>query len=287
MKINTVVIEPRGSQYTHFLYDPIRLIQLGLDSLGHDCTLSKNHFDTSRLNLVIGGHQITDPAAVNSIVGSGVPYVMLQSEVIRGGQVNSSGEEHWRRCYLPLLRGARRVWDWSPETVGELEKLGIRGDYCELGYHPGMQEIHHKQVKNIDVLWYGSVTPYRQAILEQVAARGVPMHLMFDDVSFYRNDLIARAKIILTLQQYAGNHVPYGRILYAVTNRCLVAGESPDVPHWSEALYEGAPADRVADLLVDLLARTDRDALVEAHLDALKRRPMTGILEPLLDRLAP
>jgi hypothetical protein len=285
MKFNIVVIDPPSGGYAHFLFDGIRTIQFGLESLGHDCIISKNNLDPSRMNLICAAHQINDAETVRQIIDYNVPYIVLQSELLHDGIDYTFGSHHWKQCYLPLMRGATRVWDWSQRQCDDLATLDVAADHIIIGYHPHLEEIHHKKTKSIDVLWYGSITPHRAEILRRITERQVSVVRLFDDVAFYRNDYMARAKIILTLQQRPDSHLPYWRVVHATTNRCLVAGEAASQPHWAEALYRGATAQDVPDLIFDLLHSHDRDAIVEQHVENAKKHPMTELLAPLVDRL--
>ncbi|MGD0679900.1 MAG: hypothetical protein ABSC94_31340 [Polyangiaceae bacterium] len=285
MKFNIAMIEPPHAKFAHFLYDPMRCLQYGIESLGHNCTLTRNNLDATRINLVMGGHQIADPASVDGLLKAKTKYILLQSEVIRDGQVNSSGEGHWKLCYLPLLRGALRIWDWSVPQVAEHARLGLAADHLQIGYHPAVAEIHHKAEKDIGVLFFGSITEHRRRLLEALVAKKVPMRVVFDALPIYRNDLIARARIILTLQQAKDSHLNYARVLYAVNNRCLVAGERAREPHWIDPCFVQADEKELADLLLSLLSRDDLDAMACERLEKLKAFPTTAFVAPLLENI--
>ena len=95
-----------------------------------------------------------------------------------------------------------------------------------MGYHPLMEEIHHKKNKDIDFLFCGSITPHRKKLLDELSARGGKIVTMFDDAAMYRNDLIARARIHLAPNQDPGmNHLGSSRITYLLNNHAVVVVE--------------------------------------------------------------
>lgn len=285
-RINIAIIDPPGAKFTHFLFDPIRCLQYGLESLDYSVTLSRNQLQPDRLNILLASHLIPSPEQAAQIVNSGIRYILLQSEVLDGFQVNGTfGSEHFERTYLPLMRGAVRLWDWSEKNLAMLKKLGLQGDRFELGFHPDIADVRHKKDKEIDVLWYGGVTPYRKIVLSQLPPVGIKLRVLFEDSAFFRNDAMASARIILSLQQGPAGHVNPARILHAVNNRCLVVGETPVQPHWVLESMLHAPAASLPELIKQTLARDDLDAVADRHYQTLRKRPMSAFLEPMLSRL--
>ena len=281
MRWNVVLIDPPGYRFGHFLHDTARYLVHGLQSLGHDCILSRSNVDAGRMNILLNAHMLATPADVEQL--GRVPYIVYQTEVIRQGQTNLDPDERHRKVYLPLLRGARRVWDWSADNVALLREQGIGADWLRLGHHPALEEIHHKREKDIDFLFYGSVTPHRAAILTALAESGRRVRAEFDVMPLYRNDLIARSRVVLTLRQSEEmDHLPYFRINYLVNNRSLVAGETGVDGAWMEDVFLGCPPGRTVEHLLETAARKDLAEVAQAHHAQLLTRPMTGFLAVVL-----
>ena len=281
MRWNVVLIDPPGYRFGHFLHDTARYLVHGLQSLGHDCILSRSNVDGGRMNVLLNAHMLATPADVEQL--GRVPYIVYQTEVIRQGQTNLDPDERHRKVYLPLLRGARRVWDWSADNVALLQEQGIGADWLRLGHHPALEEIHHKREKDIDFLFYGSVTPHRAAILTALAESGRRVRAEFDVMPLYRNDLIARSRVVLTLRQSEEmDHLPYFRINYLVNNRSLVAGETGVDGAWMEDVFLGCPPGRTVEHLLETAARKDLAEVAQAHHAQLLTRPMTGFLAVVL-----
>lgn len=290
MRYAIVLCSPTQFRYTHFLFDTAHALQYALESLGHSVVVSEGQLDGSRLNILLNAHTMRNPGTVEQIHAAKVRYVVHQTEVIKDGFVNGTQDvTHFEQVYLPLLRGAEAVWDWSDPHAEQLRGMGIRAHNLRLGAHPRLREVHHKIEKDVDLLWYGSVTTHRSETLKRLIAAGLRVKAVFDPVAFYRNDLIARTRIVLTLQQAVPSHLPYFRIGYLVNNAVIVAGEAPPEPHWIDPFFDKAPNAGIETLLRGLLDRKDADlrALGEARQERFEAEiPMTASLEPLLAELS-
>lgn len=288
MRFNVTLIDPAGERYAHFLFDIARYILHSLELLGHDCTLERNRCDPAAMNVLIGAHHFRSEFEVGALLGGARDYVVLQTELLGEGQINlQAAGDRLERVLLPLLRNARAVWDGLDTNVDVLAKQGIRAEVLRYGYSPRLEEIIHKTNKDIDFLFYGSIGPWRLSILQKLESLGYRVRAEFDTVSVFRNDLIARAEVILTMAHGGGmTHLPFTRIIHAVNNRCLVVGEGgygqdllEDVFVWTNE-----PKDLV-ELCRATRARKDRRDLAHGFYESLRMRPMTAFMAPLVARL--
>ena len=289
MKFQITVIETEWNPYSHFLYDFAKLFCYSIESLGHDCSIVRNKFDLGRMNIVIAGHHLRDPKDVMDLRRSKVPYVVLQSEIIKGGLLNNvpGSKEFLDNVYLPLLQGARGVWDSIQVNKPELESLGIPARFYRGGYHPAMEEVVHKRDKDIDFLFVGSMTPHRREMLKALVERGYQVTTEFDAKAIYRNDLIARTKVNLAPRQSDQmNHLPWSRITYLLNNRSLVVGENCLDQEWLEHCFPHADTDKWGDLCIKMLERPDREEFALVCYERFRTLPMTEQVEPLLEGLA-
>lgn len=287
MRFTIVLCSSPQLRYSHFLFDNAHYLMHALESMGHSVHLSGTQVEPGRINILLNSHIMTDPSVVRDLKTRRIRYVVFQTEVLNSQAINGFGDgKHYDEVYLPLMRQADGVWEWTEDNAARLRAIGIQAHNLRLGYHPRMEEIHHKTEKDIDLLWYGSVTAHRRDLLQAIIRRGLRPMVVFDPVAFYRNDLIARARICLSLQQTPTSELPTGRVCYLVNNACVVAGEAPPSGHWLDPFWEKTTAERVPDQLADLLARPDLDDLGRAHQDAFRSISMVDELAPHVDRLA-
>lgn len=286
MKFNITVIDPKGFPWTHFLFDGCKFFCHALEELGHDCSIRLNNLEPSRLNILVGGHHLASPEHVLQIAGAG-DYIVYQSEIIREDTVNlSSDRQQFERVYLPLLQRARSVWEGTPLNVPILESLGCRTQTYVGGYVQAMEEIVHKRTKDIDFLFFGSLTPHRKEILGELEARGHSLVSVFDLHPFYRNDLIARTKVPLAPRQStAMNHLPYGRICYLLNNRLPVVVEQCVDQGWLEDCFFWADTDAWVDLCIETLRRPDLKEATEEKYERFRSMRFADQIARLLDEL--
>lgn len=249
MKLNIAVIDPKGFPWTHFLFDTCKLLCYGLEELGHDCSIRQNNLEPSRLNIIVGGHHLAAPENVLQIAAVG-DYIVFQTEVIKEDTVNlTNTREHFEEVYLPLLQRAKSVWEGASTNLRTLEGLGVRTQTYVGGYVAAMEEIIHKRNKDIDFFFYGSITPHRREMLDKLRATGCSLHTEFDIPAFYRNDLIARSRVVLSPRQGdVMNQLPYGRICYLLNNRMPVVVERCLEQEWLEDCFFWSETEQWVDL---------------------------------------
>ena len=181
MRFNVTLIEPSGERYAHFLFDVARYIVHSLELLGHACSLERNRCDPEAMNVLVGVHLLSSPIDVDIVLGAARDYVVLQSEIFTASSVNGHpAQGRLESVILPLLRGARGVWDSLDTNIEHLARLGIHAESLRFGYNPRLEEISHKRVKDIDFLFYGSVGPWRRTVLSKLEALGYRVRVDFD-----------------------------------------------------------------------------------------------------------
>jgi hypothetical protein len=284
---NLTVIDPPSFPFTHFLFDTVRMLAFTLEELGQEVSVTQNRLEADCLNVLIGVHLLDDAQQVEEIIDGGKPYIVLQTEMIHGRTINRQASDRLERVILPLCRAARSVWDSSPENIAALASLGIHAELLVFAYQPRLKEIALKAERDIDFFWYGSVTEHRRKILTELDRLGYKVAVSFDAPPLFRNDLIARSEIVLTLRHSDEmNHVPHARILYTVANECVVAGEGGDNIGPLEDVFLWDRKNDVVDFLRLVRARPDLRELGPALRDRLAKRPMRDLMAPLVEAVA-
>ncbi|MBI2901703.1 MAG: hypothetical protein HYY17_16080 [Planctomycetes bacterium] len=292
MRFNLTLINPAGYKYAYLLTDTCRAIAYGLRSLGRRCDLTLNQIDRDATNIVVGTHLLSEQDA-KGIAESGARYIAHQSEWLMPGTgknlVDSSfHKDAFERVCRRFFERAEAVWDPYVENQRLLAKFNIPPERIRTlhmqGYHPGLEDVRHRDwaEKDIDVLFFGSVTPRRGKVLGQLAAR-VRVVAILDAPSEFRNDLIARAKINLNL--HAGDeftHLSLSRIGYLLNNRCAVVSENASTHPELQALTIHDSYDRLVPLCLDALAAGKLEETAAASYEKFKAMPMTEVLRPLV-----
>lgn len=133
---------------------------------------------------------------------------------------------HWLedRKYIDILK-VREVWDYSAENTQRLKELGINAKHCDVGYEPCLTRIPQlpEEKLDIDVLFYGSPTPRRMAIIEEIIKAGVKVQMLFGVYGVERDYYISRSKIVLNLHawEYSPHEIVRASYLWA-NKKCVV-----------------------------------------------------------------
>jgi len=249
--------------------------------------VTRNYIDPARLTIIVGGHLLTSLKDVDLISGSG-DYIVYQTENIKHGVLDFFGRGNtYGNVYSPLLARARTVWEIvSPLHLTIIANLGGRAHLLLGGYHAAMEEVIHKSEKDIDFLFIGSLTPHRRAMLESLTKRGHRVVSVFSEDSLFRNDVVARSRIHLSMKQSDQiDHFPWPRHAYLLNNRFLIVSERCIHQEWLQDCFLWAETDQWADLCEKTLARTDREQLALEFYERFKKRPFTIQLEQALEAL--
>jgi GT2 family glycosyltransferase/Tfp pilus assembly protein PilF len=286
MRFSICLVEPEGYKYSHFLYDSCKYLCFTIEANGHDCCMVKNKYYSDRINIILGTHNVKDAASAAQIKRLG-QYVVVQSEVLReGGIAGWPDQATFHTIYVPLMRQASAVWDCIESNQKHFHNLGIQTEWIpRRGYLPALEEIVQKKRKDIDFLYYGSLTPHRKKLIDELKARGGNVVCLFDEAAIFRNDYIARTHVHLAPNQSPEINDISTRVLYLLNNHCVVVSERCHEQEWIEHCFLSADAEDWADLCMETLHRPDLDQLVEKYFENYKKLDMTALFQPLLDKL--
>jgi hypothetical protein len=284
MKFHICNIEPQGYPFGHFLDDSCRLFCYALESLGHSCSIGGNQLEPDRVNIIFCGHLLSSPEEVDMVAGA-CRYIAIQHEVLKEDGVNLTQDKaHFHDVYLPFLSRALCVWEGTALNRPALDKMNLRSVLFRGGYHPGLEDIRPKQERDIDFLFYGSITPYRRMMLERLTDRGHQVVAIFDHRATYRNDLIARTKVNLAPIQGPGmEHFAYGRVCYLLNNQSLVVVEKGYDQEWLQHCFVTASAEHWVDICEQTLSRSDRDNLRQEFCHRYRQLPFVEQMQVLLN----
>ena len=242
-----VQVRPPGYAHAEVLTELAECVFFGLRRLGVT-VFYREQPDRPARQIVLGAH-LLDATGLAALPADAILY---NSEQI-------GTESAWLKGpYFPALI-SREVWDYSAENVRRLVALGARSvRHVPVGYVPELARIA-PAIEDIDVLFYGSINPRRQKILEELRARGLRVETLFGVYGEQRDQAIARSKLVLNVHFYEAKIFEIVRVSYLLTNtKAVVAECGPDTvvePELREAIrgvaYEG---------LVDACEKLVRDA---------------------------
>lgn len=280
-RFNVTLIDPDGYKFAHFLHYFSRLIANGLESLGYDTIMTRNHFTPDRTTIVVGAHLVFHSETADRIANNG-PYIVLQTERIKTHRTTFWSNGSFESVYIPFMNRAQATWEVLPDQIETLNELGVRAELFLGGYEPALDEIRRKKNKDIDFMFYGSPHTHRTELFEKLTSRGHTLVNLFDDHAIFRNDLIARTRVNLCT---ADAHFPWPRVCYLLNNQALVVVEKCADAEWLEDCFESAPTDQWVDVCEHALLRKDRQEVTDAYFERYRSRPFKNILEVLLSKV--
>lgn len=124
------------------------------------------------------------------------------------------------------MLGARLVWSWSEWMTRELRLRGVSVQHVPFGCVPEMRRPRVLVMKeDIDVFFYGHLTPRRQFIIDACKKAGLRVESSGDCWGVEKDSLVQRSKIVLNLRKSPGvGEIEAVRLAYLIANgKCVVS----------------------------------------------------------------
>jgi hypothetical protein len=276
MKLAVTVVSPPGYPHAAAFREIAETLQHALTSLGHDVVITTEGRVPERRHIVLGSNLLVRyPLA---IADDAILYNLEQVQA----------DSPWFEAGLLDLFRRYDLWDYSRRNVAALQALGIeRVRLVPIGYAPELTRIAPAAVRDIDVLFFGSVNDRRRAVLERMVAEGLRVHGVFGAYGEERDALIARAKIVLNVHFYDARVLEMVRLSYLLANRAVVLSERGADPEEDAALAGGVAFDEYDRLpqrarqLVD--SPEERRRLSRRGFELISARPAAEYLRAALE----
>jgi SAM-dependent methyltransferase len=269
------VVSPQGYVHSAAFREVAESLHHGLVALGHDSLITDSVRPPGRRPIILGSNLL-----------KGVREKPPKDAVLYNLEQIDPGSPWLTPDLLELFR-RHTVWDYSPRNAERYRALGLPAPrVVPIGWVPALTRIAPAAEEDIDVLFYGSVNPRRRRILDALAARGLRVEAAYGLYGEARDQLIARAKIVLNVHFYEAKVFEVVRVSYLLANRRCVVSER-GVDPLEERRFEAGVAFAPYDDLVDTCLRLARDPVARASLAAaghglMKRRDTAAYLREAL-----
>jgi SAM-dependent methyltransferase len=263
-----VVIRRPGYVHSEAFREVAEAVFFGLKSAGADVIWSETAFVTDRIPIIFGANLAVRPTEIPS---NAIIYNLEQAD-------NSST---WLvEPYLTILQ-THQVWDYSIRNVERLQLQGITDIRCvPIGYVRELERITEAP-KDIDVLFYGSMCPRRQWVIEQLRESGVAVVTTFGTYGADRDALIARSRIVLNVHFYESKIFEIVRVSYLLANGvCVLSedGHDPMEEEFRDAVAFASYEDLVTRCLELLADDTLRQGYGNRGRELMRKRPQDEYL---------
>jgi SAM-dependent methyltransferase len=238
-KFQITLIRPQGYLHTEAFRELAETLQAGFETLGHTSRIQENSFDPGWTNLILGAHLLA-PEQMQMIPQGSIIYNLEQ---LGGAQL--------KPAYYEL--GARlQIWDYDLRNLEQWKRLNCAYApvHAPIGYVPELTRIPPAPCQDIDVLFYGSLNPRRNQVLNALKDAGVKVHAVFGVYGKDRDNLIARARIVLNIHFYESKVFEIVRVSYLLANSKAVVTECSSGTETESGLFDAVlslPYDQLVE----------------------------------------
>lgn len=205
---NICIIRPSGYIWSSVFHEMAELLAFSLQDNGYTAQINENKIFNNTKNIIISCHLLEKSESTQ---------IPSDSIIFNTEQVGI-GSELWNQRILHFLQEFQS-WDYSIHNIEKIEKIGIRPPrHFKFGYHSKLARIESDKNKDIDVLFYGALTPARNLTLKQIEASGIKVRKIYGLFGAERDAYIARSKIIINLHQHDSKIFEIIRAHYLMNN---------------------------------------------------------------------
>ena len=213
------VVSPAGYDHHHAFAEVASGLSAAFAERGGSAPVVEHPSQwAGRLPIVLGAHLLSPNMAL----------VLPKGSVIYNLEQVDRASNWLTDTYMGLLR-RHAVLDYSRRNIVALKALGIRhAELLPLGYSDAINRVQTVAEQDIDVLFYGSLNERRAAVLDDLRAGGANVVHLFKVYGKERDDMIARAKIVLNMHFYDAAIFETTRVAYLLANGAFVVTEGKE-----------------------------------------------------------
>jgi SAM-dependent methyltransferase len=267
-RIRLVIWQPEG--FVGGMAEAIEGYYHGFAALGCDIEIKHRAFSSHGINILFYAQKLSEDHLVPANT------IIFNSEQISDDPaVNAARFVIWDRFFRLMNR--LPVWDYSLKNLDRLRTL-IGHDqlqYVPVGYMPQLARIEPAPVQDIDVLFYGTPSERRMAVLAAIGDSGLRAIHIQSAWGAERDALIARAKVVLNTHYHDTKVFEIVRASYLLANGKAVVGECDEETAIEDDIRDAiaaAPYDRLAETCIALATDDRKRKMLEERGQALFRR---------------
>jgi hypothetical protein len=239
-----ILLQPEGYIHARALSEMAETVYYGLQNLACLVSLGASH-DGDAVNIVFGAH----------LLPQGLRDMLPANSIIYNSEQVYASSNWMSKAYMELLRDFQ-VWDYSQANVEAMWKMGLTDVvHVPIGYVDQLRRIPRDTPKDVDVLFYGSMSDRRKRILIKIEAAGLKVKHLFGVYRDERDQWIARSRVVLNMHMYDAKVFEIVRVSYLLTNSKAVV---------SECSVDTKMDDAYRKLLTGGVYHADYDELVAA-----------------------
>lgn len=195
---------------------------------------------------IILGYLLCSYQEVIEIKRASKKLIIFQLEQISNHLNNMN--PHW----LNILFEADEIWDYNEGNKIKLVEEGlIPSKIIKFSYTKSLNRIIHKENKDIDVLFYGSLNSKRLEILNQLK-KVCNLKIITNSFTNELDEYISRSKIVLNIHYYEMDVQEQVRIFYLLCNGCCVISEFNTINNFGNFIFN-VNRDKIVETVLSQL----------------------------------
>lgn len=250
----------------------------GLRELGATVTIAENSIQPGCINIIFGA-QVLPAEDLAKLPPNTIVYNLEQM----------GGLDLRKNLVAKTIAGHLQVWDYSQSNLASWQKLSPAHPplHVPVGWAPVLNRIPKPQAQDIDVLIYGKPGSLRLQIFHELCQRGLKCLFVCGLYGQARDELIARAKLVLNINLYDHSRIfEVVRVSYLLANAKAVVADIQDGSHVEPDLRDAvafvAP-EKIVDTCISLLHDDmAREELERRGKHAIERLNIVPILKKAL-----
>jgi hypothetical protein len=279
MKFNICLVQPSNFVHIYAYWELAELLHFSLIELGHESSLQLKKMEKDAINIIFGCHLLEIDL---------IPKIPKSTIFINTEQIYDNNNE-WSNNILEWSKHFE-MWDYSERNIIRFNEAGNSSvKLLQLGYQKELHRIKRLNDLDIDVLFYGSLNPRRQKILDELKVRGLNVISVYGLYGNKRDELVARSKLVLNLHFYKSEIFEVVRVFYLLNNAIAVVGEvnqSTSIQKMYAEAIVAAPYEELADSCSKLIEnRAYRNEIAMKGFEEIKKFPQIYFTDALLTSL--
>lgn len=285
-KFNLVTIKPEG--YPHYrAFDEIKtLLYYSLSELGHTVAIEDQPFTSGCTNIIFGAHLLD-----SSVLGDLPQHSVIFNTEQLGACPPACSER------IVSLSRIHPILDYSSTNLLWLERnintrWPARLARLRLGFHPSLERLKHTAHKDHELVFFGSITPFREALLQKINEHpAIKLTTYFGYYGWARNSILERSKIALNLHSSSARILEWPRLVFLVANKMptasLVHPETRCDDDQLSYIYRCSEADASMELAILINASERLKVFAEDSYERLRESEQLPFTEQAFDALFP
>jgi predicted O-methyltransferase YrrM len=213
-KYNITRIVPEGFLHTSAFLEVIDSLAWALSSLGHDVNVTQNWLSEHGETNIVFGAEVMAP--FQRLPHNSIIYNLEQPSHPNMDKVRA------------FARGVK-VWDFSASNVKDWQDRAVEAYHVPVGYTPNLTRIPKSSEQDIDVCFWGWLTPRRVALLDSLQKAGLKVYSGAACYGGGRDNIISRSKVCLNVHHDGRDMFEIVRCSYLFANsKCVISEQSVD-----------------------------------------------------------